>query len=182
MVADLGRVFVGVAPPPEVRSGLEHVLRDHGPLPGRAIPPINWHLTMRFIGPMELVAYERMLAELDTAELGGSFTVRLAGLGAFPNPRRATVLWVGMDRGEEQLTRLAEAVEEAVTAAGVDPEERPFRPHLTIARIRPPANVSRLVEEVDGVSIRWLVDHLTVYQSHLGAGGARYEELETIEL
>ena len=92
------------------------------------------------------------------------------------------MLWVGMDRGAEELTRLAAVVEEAVTAAGIDPEDRPFRPHLTIARIRPPKDVTRLLEEADGLSIRWRVDHLTVFQSHLGSEGAHYEELETIEL
>ena len=152
------------------------------PLPGRAIPAENWHLTMRFIGPMEQVTYERMLAELDATQLGGSFSIRFEGLGAFPNPRRATVLWVGISHGGDELVRLAAAVEDAVAAAGVDPEERPFRPHLTVARIRPPANVTDLVDQASLPAIRWRADRLTVFRSHLGSGGARYEPLDTIDL
>lgn len=179
---DVGRVFVGLEPTDVVRADLAQALGPFRPLPGRVAPPHNWHLTLRFIGQMDEVAYQRLLAELDQAELGGPFRLRLSGFGAFPNPRRATVLWVGVDRGGDRVTALAEVVEQAVVDIGGEPEERPFHPHLTLSRIRPQQNVTQLVESEDLASVGWHADHITVYRSHLGSTGARYEVLEEIGL
>jgi len=182
VVANLGRIFVGVAPDQGARLALVDALGELPTPPGRMAPSENWHLTLRFIGRMEEVAYERLLAELDQADLGGPFRVHLRGLGAFPNPRRAAVLWVGVDQGGAELTSLAGQVEEIVTGIGLDPEERPFHPHLTLSRIRPPENVTALLAAGEGLSGGWRADRLTVYSSTLGAGGARYEVLERFDL
>ena len=96
--------------------------------------------------------------------------------------RRATVLWMGLDRGAEALADLAGVVEEVVVGVGFEPEDRPFRAHLTLARIRPPQSVDDLVAELQTPPIEWRADHLTVFRSHLGRGGARYEVLDRLDL
>ena len=92
------------------------------------------------------------------------------------------MLWIGADRGAADLGRLATDVEEAVVAAGFLQEERPFRSHLTLSRIRPHQDVSQLLETAGSFDLAMTVDRVVVYRSHLGRGGARYEEIEEFPL
>src|SRR5690606_558822 len=116
-------------------------LAAHQTLPGRVVPPENWHLTLRFLGATPASAAARVVEELEAAPLGAPFEIRLGALGAFPRPARATVLWMGLRAGEGPLGDLAAAVEVAVRRAGIAPEDRPFSPHLTLARLRSPQDV-----------------------------------------
>jgi 2'-5' RNA ligase len=180
----LVRLFVAAPLTEEARHRLAHLLREAIPrgLPGRPTPPENWHVTLRFLGMVDPVATDRVTAELDQADLGSAFSLRWSRLGAFPRPRRATVLWLGSDRGAEEMAGLAERVESAVERAGFRPEDRPFRSHLTLSRIRPHQDVTALVESIDSVDIVMPVSEIVLYRSHLGRGGARYEVLETFPL
>jgi RNA 2',3'-cyclic 3'-phosphodiesterase len=181
MVEGLGRIFAAVALPTEVRLALADRLAQFD-LPGKIAPPENWHITLRFLGSVDIVTAERFTGSLSGAELGDPFRVGLGGLGGFPNSRRATVLWLGLSDGLAGLTRLAVIAEEAAQAAGLDPVERPFRPHLTLGRIRPPADIRALVESVEPMSLAWVCNSIVVYRSHLGGHNARYEPLEKLGL
>jgi 2'-5' RNA ligase len=185
VVEEVGRVFVAVDPTEEARHRLAAALAEWNrgqPLPGRPVPPGNWHLTLRFLGSVETWVYERFLSELERAALGPSFRISVEGIGAFPGPRRARVLWVGVGEGRQRLVSLATATEQAAVAAGLQPEERPFRPHLTLSRLRPDQDVTSLVEREPPSPIRFQVEELVVYRSILGRGGARYEALERLPL
>lgn len=170
-----GRVFAAVVPPPEVVAALDDRLGDLS-LPGRPVPPPNWHVTLRFIGKVEGVAYQRWLGEMDTAPLPAPFRVTLSGLGAFPRPARATVLWVGVEG--EPLGDLATVVDEAAGGAGLGHEERPFRPHMTISRVRPPADVRPWIDQDDRWKLRFRVAEFHV----MTAVGSRYRVYETFSL
>jgi 2'-5' RNA ligase len=78
------------------------------------------------------------------------------------------------------LGLLSEHAEESAQGAGLAPEERPFHPHLTLARIRPPVDVRGLLDEE--LDLSWPCDRVVVYRSHLGRGGARYEPLDSVDL
>jgi 2'-5' RNA ligase len=170
-----------VAPPPEARAALDRWIRPYD-VPGRLVPPENWHITLRFIGSADQVAYERLLGQLSESDPGAPFIIRLGGLGAFPNPRRATVAWMSLLDGGDRLAGLSEVAEEACQAAGLAPEERPFRAHLTVSRIRPARDVAAMVAASRDSGIAWRCDHFTVYQSHQGEGHPRYEPLDTFAL
>jgi 2'-5' RNA ligase len=73
-----------------------------------------------------------------------------------------------------------EQAEEAAVRAGLVPEERPFHPHVTLSRIRPPVDVHDMVDEE--LQFSWRCERLVMYRSHLGRGPARYEPLDTIDL
>ncbi|GBD85121.1 2'-5'-RNA ligase [bacterium BMS3Abin02] len=179
----VGRLFVAVAPSDDARHALAARLCDPArPLPGRPVHPRNWHLTLRFLGDVDGPAYDRLLAALDEADLGECFRVRLGGLGAFPKPLRATVLWAAFTEGEDRLEDLAARVEQAVEISGAPGEDRPFRAHLTLARIRPHQDVRPILELVDPLGIGWIVDRVVLYRSHLGRGGPRYEEMAVFPL
>ncbi len=177
------RIFVAVPVPDEVRHRIVAVLGaavDH--IPGKVVRPGNWHITLRFLGEIEEVAYELLVARLAEADLGAKFRLRWGGLGAFPRADRATVLWIGPDRGGEALGALAVAVDAAVDRAGFPPEDRPFNPHLTLSRLRPAEDVAALVGATAPFGITMEVDRVTVYQSRLGSGGAAYRIREEIPL
>jgi len=178
------RLFVAVPLTEEVRHRMVHLLNEtvERQLPGRAVRPENWHLTLRFLGEVDELGRDRLTAALDQADLGAPFQVRWCGLGAFPRARRATVLWVGLERGAEESARLAEVVEEAVQAAGFPAEERPFRSHMTLSRIRPHQDVTPLLERAVPMDIDMRVDRVVLYESHLGRGAPRYEEIESFPL
>lgn len=183
--SDLGktRLFLAVALDGETRSLVTAHLGSHAAdLPGRPVPPNNWHLTLRFLGWTTDVQRDRVLAALDEADLGGSFRIRLGGLGAFPKPRRATVLWIGVDAGVEPLTRLAEVCEDAAQGAGFKSEDRPYHAHLTVSRVRPPVDVGSLVDAVPPLDLPMGVNEITLFQSHLRRGGAIYEPVDSIAL
>lgn len=181
MVVALGRVFAAVPLPAEIRLALDDRLRGHN-LPGKVAPPENWHLTLRFLGSIDEVTFQRFVSSLDTSDLGSRFRMGLGRMGAFPNQKRATVLWLGVSAGLAQLGELSLTCEEAAQAAGLSPEERPFRPHLTLSRIRPQTDVSTLIEAFGDTGIGWRCETMVVYRSVLGSGGARYEPLEIFDL
>jgi 2'-5' RNA ligase len=179
MVEHLGRVFAAVPLPPEIRLALSDRLSDLK-IPGRLVPPDNWHITLRFLDTIDQVTYERFLSGLAAAETQSPFRVSLDVFGAFPRPRKATVFWAGVGRGAEAMGLLSEHAEESAQGAGLAPEERPFHPHLTLARIRPPVDVRGLLDEE--LDLSWSCDRVVVYRSHLGRGGARYEPLDSVDL
>lgn len=181
----VGRLFLGIALTDQVRHGLAAHLEEQlegRPLPGRPVPPENWHLTLRFLGATERLTHERVLRQMAEVDRGPPFQLGFGGLGAFPRPARATVLWLGVERGEPEVRALADRVGGALEAAGVPPEERPFHPHLTLSRIRPHQDVGPLVERVGAFPLRQTVERVVLFRSHLGGGPARYEELEGFPL
>jgi len=184
VVDGVERLFVAAPLTDEARSSLSAMLRAAIPrgLPGRVVPPANWHVTLRFLGEVGATDRDRLLFALDRSNLGGRFTVRWDGLGAFPNPRRATVLWVGAGRGAAELEALAGSVETAVASTGFPTEDRPFRPHLTLSRVRPHQDVGALLSSAGKVGVSMPVTRVVVCRSHLGRGGARYEEVEEFPL
>lgn len=184
MVDDLagdvvGRVFLAAPLPPDVRFALAERIEEMQ-IPGKVGPPENWHVTLRFLDVVDRVTYERFLSQLDRIGEQFSFPIALRGFGAFPRASKATVFWAGIGRGTSDISLLNEVAEEAAISAGLSPEERPFHPHLTLARIRPPADVRDLVDEE--LDLGWRCDRLVIYRSHLGRGPARYEALDSVNL
>ncbi len=178
------RLFVAVD---LIEAAMDAVVRTIEPwrarLPkGRWVPSENWHVTLKFLGR----TWPRLLATVeescrDVAAGAAPFEVGLGGLGVFPGPSRARVLWVGLDDPAEGLAGLAGALDESL-AAEFTPEKRGFTAHLTVARFNPPTPVREYAEalgttRVDAPSSR--IDRLVLYRSHLSPRGARYEPVGT---
>lgn len=177
------RLFLAVPIPAEVRRELAACLRTaRTALPGKPVPPANWHLTIRFLGEVQPPTADLLVARLAGAELGPAFDVGLSSCGAFPRPSRATVLWVGVDDGADRLRSLGAAVEAAVREVGFPAERRPFHPHLTISRLRTPTDVRGILRALPPPDVRFRADRLVLYRSVLGGGPPRYESLESFAL
>ena len=135
------RLFVGIALPPELKLTLSRLAIG---LPGaRWVDPGNYHVTLRFIGEVD----EGLASDLD-AHLAGirakRFTMTLAGIGSF----NARNLFVGVERNPD-LAHLQEKIESAVARSGVEPENRRFAPHVTLARLKgkPDAKLGQYLAE-----------------------------------
>jgi RNA 2',3'-cyclic 3'-phosphodiesterase len=174
------RLFIGVPVTPDASAAIARKLPNN--LPGKIVAPDKWHFTLRFLGATSRDAQENIIASLSAARLGATFQVQFGELGAFPNPRRARILWLGVTRGGERLSELAVVAEDAARNAGFAPEGKRFTPHLTLSRIDPPQNVAALLAQKHRYDIEMRVPALILYRSRLGGGPARYEEVARFEL
>jgi len=182
--ASAGRLFVGIPFPAELRDGLQaHLRAAFGErLPGRAVVPANWHLTLRFLGDTSASRFRSLASELRRVDGGPRFDLSLAALGAFPRLARASVLWIGVGDGDAELRALVAKVEPAAVRAGFAPEPRPYSPHLTLSRLLPPADLHRAIQSAPPFGVRMTVSGFTLFRSHLGAGPPRYERVEEFPL
>jgi len=136
------------------------------------------HLTLRFLGDSEaaaLAALERVLAELGTR--CAPFALRLAGLGAFPNERKPRVLWVGLDGDMAALQLLQRQIEEAVQGLGWQAEQRAFRPHLTLGRVRAHQELSMSAGGDAPPDLSFAVAEVELIESRLHKRGPQYHTL-----
>ncbi len=102
----------------------------------RAVRAEQLHLTLRFLGDIDDGLVEGIERVIASAVRGvAPFPLHFEGVGAFPNPRRARVVWIGL-RGAEPLVEMSHIIERGVADLGFSPEKRPFRPHATVARVK----------------------------------------------
>ena len=174
------RLFIGAPTTADARAAIARILPKN--LPGKLVAPDKWHFTLRFLGPTTREARDAIVARLSDAKLGSRFNVRFGELGAFPNARRARILWLGLARGGVRLSELAAVAEDAARSAGFAPEGRGFKPHLTLSRIDPPQAISALLAQKHRYDIEMAVTALILYRSQLGGGPARYEEVARFDL
>lgn len=175
------RLFVAVNLPPDVRErlwGAAAPLRARD-LPVRWVPADDLHLTVKFLGDVDAETAELIPVALETAVAGlKPFVLPLAGFGAFPALGRPNTLWVGCEP-VPPLELLYHGVERELGALGFAPEGRPFRPHLTLGRVKRHADrraFAELAEEQAPIDEAFdaLVTSLDLMESRLGPHGAQY--------
>ncbi len=174
------RLFIAVPLVEEARREIARSLPKT--LPGKPVPPENWHFTLRFLGSTTAEARDQIIQRLKAATCGARFNIRFSELGAFPNPRRARILWLGVNEGGDRLIQLAAIAEGVARSAGFPAETKEFRPHLTLSRIDPPTSVKTLLDSKPRFGARMIVNLVILYRSRLGGGPARYEEVARFAL
>jgi len=169
------RLFVGLPLPEKVRTRLAAMCAG---VPGaRWEPPENLHLTLRFIGEVELGQAEDIDGQLARLHMPG-FAMTLATVDHFGPGEKARALYVGVERSEP-LMRLQGKIENALQRIGLPPETRKFIPHVTLARLNgaPPARV-QFFREMHNLfrAGPFPVAEFILYSSHPGKGHSVYEE------
>jgi len=148
------------------------------------------HVTLRFLGQTDVARLGDLVREVGAATRGVErFALRLGAVGAFPSPRRPRVVAVGLEP-VAPLAALAAALERGVVAAGLPADPRPFRPHLTLARVRrgrrprlpEPESLDAVTASVTAPGEAWEVVETVLFRSDLTPGGARYSPLERIPI
>lgn len=166
------RLFIGVPVSESARLAISRQIPAS--LPGRQSPLENWHFTLRFIGNADATQRAKLIEKLSAIDFGDSFDIEFEQFGAFPNPRRARVVWVGVGKGREALERVADKAESAVVSAGFQAESRKFSAHLTIARLKQPESIAQFLSKARKVDARTEVREVILYRSELGRGHSRY--------
>lgn len=147
----------------------------------------NFHLTLKFLGEVPAAGLPEIEAALGAAVAPAEpFTLGVRGLGAFPSPERARVIWAGTAEGAGGATSLAARVDEALERLGFAREPRPFTPHVTLGRAREPRRRPALAAALAAGASREFgrvaVARVSLMQSALAPRGARYTELRAFEL
>jgi len=179
------RLFTGLSIPSHIVSRLEAAVRELKPSAHlKWSPPENFHITVRFIGEWP----DARLAEIQRALAGCAkpkpFEVDISRFGFFPNPHRPRTLFAGVHAGP-QLAALAKSADEALDATGSPSENRPYSPHITLARIKDENIVAlreRIAAMTDTAFGSFEARELSLYRSKTGLGGSVYSILESYPL
>jgi len=188
------RSFVAIELPPDALDYCEEATIRAKRLLGSAESAVRWvrpegiHITLKFLGSVPGDQVPELARRL-TAALAAqpAFELTIHGLGVFPNPRSPRVIWLGL---EEDLAALREAhqrVEVATEPLGYPHERQPFRPHLTLGRVREGvpgedlAEIGRLAREwPEGPGVSFEAKSASLMRSNLARGGALYTRLAEI--
>jgi 2'-5' RNA ligase len=179
------RLFVGIEIEPAVAAAAADLVREVRARAERLAPRarITWvseerfHITVAFIGAADAAAAERIAAALQPTFGEPPFDVTFVGTGAFPPRGAPRVVWIDVAGGREQLMRIERGVRHRLTQAGIRAEERAYRPHLTLARVRDAAGLTSrtLLEGFAGTSLgRSRVEAITLFESRLSPRGPDY--------
>jgi len=173
------RLFVAVEIPLDRRIATRDAVEPlRTALPrARWVPLENWHVTVKFLGETTDEIAGRTADRLEEVSANVvAFTTNLTGLGAFPSPKAARVVWAGLDDRSGRMAVLALAVD-AVLADAFAPSTRPFTPHLTLARADPPARLPASFADVPVPGEPFSIGELVLFRSHPGPPAPRYEAL-----
>jgi len=179
------RAFLALDPPEEILREIGRIqdrLRKgiHGDL--RWVRPEGIHLTLKFFGDISENAVVNISAVAGQAAAAvGPFALVIGGTGVFPDPSRPRVVWLGMNGEVAQLVTFQQGLERAFREIGFPPEERPFRPHLTLGRIKSPKGLTGLAEALEKENTvtagSFTASGLNLFQSDLTPRGAVYTRL-----
>jgi 2'-5' RNA ligase len=149
------------------------------------VKPDNMHITIRFLGDLGDSGVRRAGESARRgADPHAAFHARLGELGAFPTVNRPRVLWMGLAEGSAESAALAKSVNHSLQSDGFGPPDKPFRPHITLARVREQAQGVETMREyaLPPPPEAALLDRIVVMKSDLHPTGARYTALEEIRL
>ena len=184
------RVFCAAELPDKVRKRLqEHIQRLRGDVPDVAASwsrVENIHLTLKFFGNVELDRVQTIsdAAERTVAEFP-AFQITVGNTGVFPRPSRAQVLWIGVNDPSGKLSDLQKRFDDECAAQGFAKEDRAFRPHLTIARLRKPHGARRLADthlNMQFEPIPVTLTELIIFRSELSSKGSKYTAISRHQL
>ena len=183
------RTFVAIKLTPEIISNIGRVQEElkRTDAQVRWVKPENIHLTLKFLAHVTPEELEK--AKITTKKTIGPFApfeMSVASLGAFPRMKYPRVIWVGIDKGREELKRMASHLEEELAIVGFAKEKRPFSPHLTLGRVKSSKGRERLVEAFTKLKASNLgnmrVTQISIMKSELKPQGPIYTSLEEIVL
>lgn len=180
------RTFVALSITPDIRSRISDVQEQAK----RLAPDVKWvkpelfHVTLKFLGNVREDELARVFSAVDEAAATHSpFDLSLSGLGSFGS----RVVWVGIERGRDELRALARSVEDSLARAGFPRDEKGFKAHMTIGRAREnhklPNEFAGGIEEIDASDLgSQRVESIVVMQSDLQRDGPVYSPMSKSKL
>ncbi|OGX17104.1 MAG: 2'-5' RNA ligase [Omnitrophica WOR_2 bacterium RBG_13_44_8b] len=186
------RTFIAIELPEEIRDALaklEQQLKS-AQADVKWVAPENIHLTLKFLGEIDDKKSESIInITNDIASHENPFQARISSIGAFPKMSALRVIWVGIDKGDEETRKIALELENLIAKLGIPKEDRPFSSHITIGRTRSAINRERLVQELNKFggqltqeNLEFSVTKITLFKSTLTPHGPIYEILNEAHL
>lgn len=177
---ELLRLFVAVKLPGYAADELENFLSELRPL-----AKIKWvrreqfHITLKFIGEIESFRLEDVKAALEDLRTFEPFDIELDYIGAFPNLNAPRVLWLSGDKGASELAKIARLVNDSLfDEAEIERDDKKFRAHLTLARLKESYLPAELVKQLGNVpKLSWSCSELVLMKSVLTPKGPIYTQL-----
>jgi len=151
------------------------------------VAPNNIHLTLKFLGQVPLDKIDTVKGVLNHClQSTESIETVLTGLGVFPRPQRPRVIWVGLEDKERKIQQLADLIETSLNKIGFPKEDRAFKSHITIGRVRSLKNVKQLTQTMGKyplpLGIKQTIEQITFFKSTLTSTGPIYEVLSETKL
>jgi len=186
------RLFLACEVPDEVKQHISEVienLRDRSGADVRWIRTEGIHVTLKFLGEVPVKKLPAVKLATQEAVVGHSpFELELSNIGTFGGREGLRLMWVGIAGDVLRLEALVRSMNAALAVVGFEPERRPFRPHLTLGRVRDEVSTRRRTEievEVGKVGVpatSWRTSQVSLMRSRLTQQGAVYEVLATFPL
>ena len=179
------RLFIAIEIPERIRTAYAALLREFHHIAPHAkwVRAENLHVTLKFLGetsPEKLQQLQDVLAAVHSPE---PVRLEFRGLGFFPNEKRPRVFWAGMETSPN-LKTLAADIDQAAHRLGFPLENRPFAPHLTLARFDPPGIAPKLHQAIRAKSAQSFgsltASHFHLIESKLKRTGAEYTTVQTV--
>lgn len=186
------RTFIAIELPVEIKTRLcklqEQLKTSQADV--KWVEPGNIHLTLKFLGEIDGEKMEKVTSILEDIAKGKSpFKIRIYTLGAFPKVNLPRVIWVGIDKGDNEVKEITRELEERIAKLGIPGEDRPFSSHITIGRTKSTLNRERLVEDLKTAqqgfgqeNLEFSVTKITLFKSTLTPEGPIYETLKEANL
>jgi 2'-5' RNA ligase len=168
------RLFVAIDPPDSIREMLVEL--DPGLAGARWVSARQMHLTLGFFGDVTEPAGAALIERLKMIQFR-VFFLPVRGIGTFPAKGPPKIIWVGVGKGHPHLFQIHKRVQEAALAAGLEPDLRPWHPHITLARCRNvPLQVAQkfLNRTADFDAGMFRVEGFNLYSSKLTPAGSVY--------
>ena len=183
------RTFISVELPDEVRekiSGAVEALKKVNAAV-KWVEPKNLHITLKFLGEVPEGEIDNLKDRVAEAVKGKkSFPAEFSGVGTFPEGRKPRVIWAGTAKGGKEQEEIAASLEKALSKAGFREEERGFKPHITIGRVKEGKNLDALLGEIEKMKGKpfggMMVEDINLMKSRLSPKGPIYEEVKSIRL
>jgi RNA 2',3'-cyclic 3'-phosphodiesterase len=181
------RVFIALDVADDIRRNItQYVDRVRGLAPNaRWARPESLHVTLKFIGEASDTRVQEIKTALSTVK-AAPFEIKFQDVGFFPNPKAPRVFWIGMSAGEA-LPRLAATVEAALSKLGIAAEDKPYRPHITLARAGSGPGAKHQLQPLSNAEHpppfgTMMAREFWLYRSEPQRGGSRYTKLERFGL
>ncbi len=175
------RLFTAIDLPDDLLDHLTRILRKMRPLAPLAWSrPENLHITTKFIGEWPEDRLPELIASLAHLPTRPPIPIQLRQIEFFPDSKRPRMLWIRVEP-DPLLSALAKDTDSALAALGIEPESRPYTPHLTLARIKKPGGLKNLAKEVEHLNgsafRRFEAGSFHLYLSKPGPAGSVYTKL-----
>jgi len=187
------RSFIAIELPPKAKQGLAKLrtaLEKNEQKFVKWVDPAGIHLTLKFLGNIPFKQVAEISKAIEDAASGVlTFSLEISGIGVFPNPKQPRVFWVGIGGELDKLSVLQQNIDSTLASLGFAREERPFMPHLTLARVRQGTSLEErrtfgefVTSTTFEDSYHIEVEALNLMKSQLTPAGAIYTRLSEIRL